>query len=331
MPQFRQNFITREWVIVAPERAKRPDQFKKDTGRKILPEHDEKCPFCTGNEHQTPEAVLEIVEKGKWTHRVVPNKFAAVNPDLSTKREYVGKYLSAPGFGIAEVVIESPLHNQTLATMPTGSIKTLLDIYKQRYTELAKNPSVDLITIFRNHGEKAGTSLEHPHSQIIATSIIAPQIRYPQARSLDYHDSNGDCPYCVMIREEIEQKERIVMGNKHFVVFCNFASRSPFEMHIMPKKHYARFDRINEEETIDLAEVLSKALKKLYYGLNNPDYNFVIFSAPVADGETHYDHWRLVIVPKLTTPAGFEIGSGIQINIMPPEQAAKFLAEVKVD
>jgi UDPglucose--hexose-1-phosphate uridylyltransferase len=332
MPQFRQNFITKEWVIIAPERSKRPDQFAKTVEkRKERPAHDPKCPFCPGNENQTPPAVFTQKTGDSWSSRVVPNKFAAVNPELSPKRTNVGKFLTADGFGRAEVVIESPRHDATLATMSTGEVRDVLECYKNRYMDLAKDQKVDMITIFRNHGAKAGTSLEHPHSQIIATPIVPPHVRQLMQQAILYHDSYGQCPHCVMLEEELKQKERIIFEGKHFVVFSLFASHTPFETRIIPKRHYSRFDSITEEEMGELAEILRVTLKKIHVGLNDPDYNFVITSSPISDGEVHYDHCRLVIVPRLTTPAGFEIGSGIFINVMLPEECAKFLRETMVD
>lgn len=332
MPQFRQNFITKEWVIIAPERSKRPDQFAKGTEkRKERPRHDPKCPFCPGNENQTPPSVFTQKTADGWRTRVVPNKFAAVNPELSPLRKNVGKFLTADGFGRAEVVIESPRHDASLATMSSAEVRDVLECYKNRYADLSKDEKVDMITIFRNHGAKAGTSLEHPHSQIIATPIVPPHVRQMIQHAILFHDTYGQCPHCVMLEEELKQKERIVFEGKHHVVYCLFASRTPFETHIIPKRHYSKFDNITKEELDELANVLRITLKKIYVGLGDPDYNFVITTSPVSDGEVHYEHCRLVIVPRLTTPAGFEIGSGIFINIMLPEEAAKFLREVKAD
>lgn len=331
MPQFRQNFITKEWVIVAPERAKRPDQFAKKEEKKERPAFDANCPFCPGNESQTPPPIYTLNKGNSWNIRVVPNKFAAVNADLSPDRKRVGRFLSAAGFGKAEVIIETPHHDLTLATMSASDIRDILETYKKRYNALSTDENVDMITIFRNHGAAAGTSLAHPHSQIIASPIIQPAVRNLMQQALLYHDSYGQCPYCVMLEEELRQGERIIHNGKHFAVFCLYASRTPFETRIIPKRHYSRFDRISNEEMDELAEILRTTLKRLYVGLNDPDYNFVISSSPISDGDLHYDHWRIMIIPRLTTPAGFELGSGIFINIMPPEDCARFLREIKVD
>lgn len=327
MPEFRQNLLTKDWVIVAPERAKRPDQFKKAKAKKELPEREPTCPFCAGNEDKTPPAVLELKENGSWQTRVVPNKFAAVNPLTKPVRKQVGRFMSADGFGIAEVVVESPKHNLTLGQMNVADVRRVLGAYKQRYTEISKNPDVDLITIFRNNGAAAGTSLEHPHSQIIATPIITQRLRSTYFNAINHHDTYGTCLYCAMLEDELKFKERIVMQTPHFVALCPFASPLPFETLIISTRHMSHFSQINDSELDDMAKVLRTILNKFYNGLDNPDYNFVIESTANSEKHTLYGHWRLNLVPRLTTPAGFEIGSGIFINTMPPEQAAKYIRD----
>lgn len=332
MPQFRQNFITKEWVIVAPERGKRPDQFATKTSEHIdLPAHDPKCPFCPGNESQTPTPSMVMGDGNRWRLRVVPNKFAAVNPELSPERRNDGLFLSAAGFGVAEVIIEHPAHNAHLALMTEDEVKSVVEAYQQRYAALAANPNIDLITIFRNHGRNAGTSLIHPHSQVIATPVVPPHVRHLMQQAIIYHDTNGTCPYCDMIKEELSQDVRIVVDTPHYVAFCPWASRVPFEVRIMPKRHYSRLNAMSAEETADLAKVLRTVLRKVYRGLSDPDHNLILSTSPTSDGEVHYDHWRLTVSPRITTAAGFEMGSGIFINIMPPEDAARFLRDTKAD
>ena len=330
MPQYRQDFITKEWVIISPERAKRPDQFTRKDEKKVLAEHDEKCPFCLGNENQTPEPVLVAGDKKDWKIRVVPNKFAAVNPTVNPERQNEGKFLMIDGFGMAEVVIETPRHNTNIALLSENEVLGVLSAYKERFAKLSSDDRIDVVTIFRNHGLAAGTSLEHPHSQIIATPIVTPYVRQLMQQSLIYHDTYGGCPYCVMLEEEMSQDRRVILESKHFVAFCPYASRVPFEIRIIPKRHYSRYDGITNEELMDLAYNVRTVLRKLYFGLKDPDYNFIIRTSPTSDGELHYDHWRFLITPRITTPAGFEIGSGIYINSMPPENAAEFLRGISV-
>ena len=332
MPEFRQNKATKEWVIISPERAKRPSDFLQDKEKKEpAPSFMKTCPFCVGNEEMTPKDVYRYPQKGPWQVRVTPNKFAALQPNLTATRTHVGSFLAAKGFGIAEVLIESPQHNQTIATMPRNEVSAVLSAYRDRHREISKNKNINLITIFRNHGIKAGTSLEHPHSQLIATPIVPPHVRYPIERAIIHYDQYGSCVYCEMVEEERSQKEREIIDSDNFYSFCPFAARTPFESRIYPKRHTASFDQISDDEIEELALVLKNTLLKIRNCLGNPDYNYVIRSAPVGDDHARYMHWYIVIIPKVTTPAGFEIGSGIYINSMAPEDSARFLRETETE
>jgi len=328
MPEFRQNLATREWVILSPGRAGRPNDFiKAKEKRPQVPEHDSECPFCPGNEERSEKPVYTYSNGDTWQVRVVPNKFAALKPDLATTRSQVGRFLGAKGFGIAEVVIEHPRHDLSIATMEKEDVAQVLSAYRNRYIDIRGNDKINLVTIFRNHGARAGTSLAHPHSQIIATPIVPPHVRYPMEQAVMYYDRFGRCVYCDMLEEEIEQKERIIMETENFVTFCPYASRSPFETRIYPKKHKASYMLIDNNEIDELADVLRTVLGKLRVCLDDPDYNYIIRSSPVGDENTRHLHWYMVLIPKISTPAGFEIGSGIYINSMPPEDAARYLRE----
>jgi len=328
MPEFRQNLASKEWVILAPERRRRPsDNAKNVEIKEPLPSHRDDCPFCPGNENLTDSPVYTLPDNSHWQVRVVPNKFAALQSNLSTVRSYVGRFLTAEGFGIAEVIIESPRHNTHPALMSTGEVAHILRAYRQRQTELSKNDKINIVTIFRNHGRKAGTSLDHPHSQIIATPIVPPHERYPMEQAVLHYDKNGTCVYCDLLAEELMQKDRIIIESPGFAAFCPFAARSPFECRIYPKRHMASFVNIQDDEIVDLADVLRTLLAKLHIHLDNPDYNYIIRSAPVGDENTHHLHWYMVIIPKISTPAGFEIGSGIYINTVAPEISAQLLRD----
>ncbi len=331
MPEFRQNPISKEWVVIARERAKRPEDFTKDSsGKEEVPSHRDDCPFCPGNEDKTPPPLYTIDGDNGWRLRVVPNKFAALQPGLSPKREQVGKFLRAGGFGMAEVVIETPQHNLTIATMDHETVRDILQSYKVRYTELSQNDRVNLITIFRNKGKKAGTSLEHPHSQIIATPIVPPHVRDQMTKCQVAYDTYGACVFCYMLKGELSQRIRVVIESDRFVSFCPFASCSPFEVRILPKRHTSSFGGITPDEIEDLADSLRFTLKKIYIGLENPDYNYIIRSSRVEAPQAKYYHWYMVIIPKLTIPAGFEIGTGIYINTTLPEKCAEYLRKIDV-
>jgi UDPglucose--hexose-1-phosphate uridylyltransferase len=344
MPELRQNPISKDWVIIAPERRKRPDQFRHHAVKEKIPiqdrEEKDKCPFCPGNEEVCGEAILEYdAELGEnaqsqWSLRVVPNKFPALVEGNETSRITEGSdnfFIKMNGVGYHEVVIEHPEHFQTIATMPCESVERIISSYIQRYRALIQKPTVELLTIFRNNGPGAGTSLRHPHSQIIASPIIPIHIRHIVEEAVRYFDTMGRCIYCTMIEQEKISGKRLISETEYFIAFAPFFSRSPFETWILPKKHRASFGKISHNEKKDLARVLIDILQRLYHGLDNPDYNYMIHSAPYQDDPADYYHWHLQILPKLYKIAGFELGSGIYLNSASPEENAKYLKEITTE
>jgi UDPglucose--hexose-1-phosphate uridylyltransferase len=326
MSEFRQNFATKEWVIISPGRSQRP----RDIGEKkhdsiIHPEFNPDCPFCPGNEGQTGEELLRYGDGNAWTLRAVRNKFSALDHTRSVQRRQHGLFMKSDSYGDAEVVVESPLHNVSPASMPREQLRLLLWAYRERSAAIAKMRNISIVMIFRNSGPGAGTSLAHPHSQIIASPIIPPHIRDPFQKAALHYDSYGRCVYCEMVEEERRQGERIVAENDHFVSFCPFASRTPFEMRIYPLRHDASYVWVTDEAIDAFTEILQDTLKRMASVLDSPSYNFIIRSAPIGDEDVRYLHWYFVLIPKISTPAGFEIGSGIYINPTSPEDCAALL------
>ncbi|MFA6431093.1 MAG: galactose-1-phosphate uridylyltransferase [Candidatus Margulisiibacteriota bacterium] len=340
MPELRQNPATRDWVVIATERAKRPEQFTtgKSISQEALIENEETCPFCLGNESKTPPEILSYRPAGTepntpgWWLRIIPNMYPALVIDGKAQRRKIEDYfLSMNGIGNHEVLIESPNHSQTIATMEQRQVEEIFLAYRERYISLAKDPNFEMITIFRNHGINAGTSIRHPHSQIIAAPIVPQNIRQVVEEAMRYFDDKGTCVYCDMIASEVKLKERVVSQSENFVVIQPFASRSPFETWVLPKEHGSTYDEISPEACKELAFVMRTTLAKLYKGLNNPDYNYVIVSSPCHERKLEYYHWYIKIVPRISHAAGFELGSGIYINTVVPEEAAKFLSDIKVE
>ncbi len=333
MPQLRQDPTTKEWVIIATERAKRPHSFKKSGPKSERPFYKEDCPFCPGNEHLTPPETLAYRSGGPpnskgWWVRVVPNKFPALSLEGSLERkEEKGFFRMMDGVGVHEVIIGSPIHNQLFPLMEDKEVGEVLLAYRERYLALRKDPRIKLIIIFKNHGEAAGTSLEHTHSQIVGTAVVPSNIRKKLEEAARYYDDHGRCVYCDSIQEELNFGKRTVMDTERFIVLQPFASKFPFETWIIPKEHQASFGLISMEDSKTFARILKETLFKLYIKLNDPDYNFVIHTAPIKDEEEDYYHWHLQITPRLTTTAGFEMGSGIYINVAYPEETATFLRE----
>jgi UDPglucose--hexose-1-phosphate uridylyltransferase len=331
MPELRQNFFTKEWVIIATERAKRPEDLVTHRPIKIVAPFVETCPFCLGNESKTPPEVLRTPASGDWQVRVVPNRFAALNREVEPTRTIHRSRKIINGFGVHDVIIETPDHSKFMALMTDNQVADILRVYKTRYDTLSHDHRIAHLTIFKNHGRDAGTSLEHPHSQLIATPVISHQVRGRFQHALTHYDEYGECMFCQMIEEEVQEQTRVVMSTEHFVALELFASATPFCTHIYPRRHMASFGDISAAEIQNLGRILREMLAKFYYGLEDPDFNFTIRSAPAECVGVKYFHWYLSIIPRLTRVAGFELGSGMFINTVLPEAAAEFLRNVKAE
>lgn len=330
MPLLRQDPATRDWVIIATERARRPHDFRREPAL-AAPAYDPGCPFCAGNEANTPPEEFAIRDRrGQWRVRVCENKFFALSPHERWALPDEGFFREAPGYGKHEVIVEGPRHDRPLALLPRAHVRDVLRAYRARYLDLREDERLQLILIFANHGVTAGTSLEHPHSQVIATPVTPAAVRLRHTIATQYYDDTGQCLYCSVRNAEMKDGRRVVEENDRFVAFHPFASRRPFETWILPKRHGACFGRASDAQLEDLAEILRTTLKKLYVGLGNPDYNYVIQTAPIQDEDKDYYLWHLQILPRLTTQAGFELGSGMFINTALPEETAAFMRDLRV-
>jgi len=338
MPELRRDPITKSWSIIATERAKRPESsLTKNfiSGDEIT--YDPACFFCEGNEHATPSEVLAYRDKDNfhdtpgWNIRVVPNKFAALNlnEDFHVNQENPIK-VNGYARGVAEVLIESPHHTRNLALQSIDHISCVLMAYKDRYLSLAHETTIKYISIFRNNGQQAGASLVHPHSQIIATPIIPVNISNELNGANDYYESTGRCVYCDIVKTELKDRSRIIFENKNFIAFAPYASRTPFETWIMPKFHNSKYQDLDNIQLHELAEIWKAALYKIYAGLENPPYNYFIHTSPIQKKVDNYYHWHMELVPKLTIAAGFELGTGMYINIAIPEDCADYLRNIEV-
>ncbi len=331
MPELRKDPIIGRWVIIATERAKRPSAY----GTKIEPRKEGFCPFCTGNESHTPPEVMSYRPAGTtrdtpgWWLRVVPNKFPALQIKGQPKRMGVGMFDKMNGIGAHEVIIETPEHNLYIADMTDKQVEEIIWAYRDRSIELHKDKRFRYILIFKNHGREAGASLDHPHSQIIALPIVPKRVQEEVAGAAKYYDYKERCVFCDIINQELNDNLRIVAENDTFLAFLPFASRFPFETWIIPKEHDVFFSDIQKNGVTDLARILRLTLRKIKYTLNDPPYNFLIHTTPFENGSVPYYHWHIEIMPKLTSVAGFEWGTGFYINPTPPEAACHYLAEVE--
>jgi UDPglucose--hexose-1-phosphate uridylyltransferase len=333
MPELRKDPIVGRWVIIAPNRAKRPEDFMHKF--EIPASHF--CPFCEGNEDATPPEILAYREPGSetnasgWRTRVVPNKFPALQVEGELSKHGDGIYDLMSGVGAHEVIIECPHHETNMSRLSVDNLREVLWIYRDRLVDLKKDPRLVHGLIFKNKGAAAGASLEHTHSQLIVTSVVPISIWEEMTGSLEFFNYRGRCIFCDMIQQELATGSRIVLDTPKFAVFCPFAARFPFEIWVLPKQHASQFENIPRQEIEELGMVLKTILSKLEIALDDPPYNYVIHTAPFDSNELPHYHWHLEIFPRITRVAGFEWGSGFYINPVPPEEAAGFLREVEVD
>lgn len=331
MPEIRLNRISGDWVIIATERAKRPEDFAHRKEKKQLPSYLPTCPFCPGNEDKTPpESFRRASKDGGWAVRAVPNKFSALASAGDVLRQGAGLKRRLTGVGLHEVIIETPEHGRAPALLPIAQVEHILLAYRHRFLAFYADSRIEHVIVFKNHGPSAGTSLEHPHSQIVGTPVVPGRIRYRVEEALRNYDDFGECLYCWCLKGELEDGIRVVKENTSFVAFVPYAALTPFHLWIFPKKHNACFGNVTDAELSDLASILKEILLRIYVGLDDPDLNYVTRSLSPNDGSLKYFHWYLSIVPRLTTAAGFELGTGMFINTALPEQSAQFLREVKV-
>jgi UDPglucose--hexose-1-phosphate uridylyltransferase len=341
MSELRHDPIHKQWVVIAIERSRRPHDFKPATpaahaGR-------EGCPFCPGREDKTPPEIFAVRNHGTtpntpgWQVRVFANKFPALAIEGSADRRPYGPYDVMNGIGAHEVIVETPDHDKHFADLSVDQITRILRAYHERLIDLQRDARFKYILVFKNHGEMAGATLAHPHSQVIATPVTPKIVHTELNSSLTHFRVKERCLFCDIIREELREGTRIVQADDHFVTLSPFAARFPFEQWILPRNHQFSFEMLNETQLERLARVLKEVLMRLKIGLSDPPYNFVLHSAPNTRGPRRSQfwdsiendfHWHIELIPRLTKVAGFEWGTGYYINSTPPEDAARYLRDV---
>jgi UDPglucose--hexose-1-phosphate uridylyltransferase len=333
MSELRKDPVLGRWIIIAEERAKRPSDFRSDTTEV----KGGVCPFCEGSEHMTPPEILAFRSRDSqpnhrgWWVRVVPNKFPALAIEGGLGKRGVGIYDKMRGIGAHEVIIETNEHHLSLTEIEDAGIKDVVWAYRDRLVDLRRDNRFVYGLVFKNVGIAAGASLEHTHSQLIATPTIPSTPQREMNGCSEFFKFRGRCLYCDMITQEIEQGERLVMETSEFVAFTPFASRFPFETWILPKEHNSHFEDVDNGEVEGLSFILKAVLTRLEDVLDKPPYNYMIHTSPFDLGFLDYYHWHIEIIPRLTKVAGFEWGSGFYINPVSPEVAAKHLRGEKFE
>ena len=342
MSELRKDPIADRWVIIAAERGRRPSDFPSAQSQRTGA-GGASCPFCEGNEGKTPPEIWAIRPDGSqpntsgWDVRVVPNKFPALGIEGSTDRRGLGMFDLMSGVGAHEVIIETPSHDWAIGDDGAQTLEPVLRAYQARLTDLYRDTRFRYCVLFRNYGQRAGASLDHPHSQIIAVPIVPLRLKDTLAAAQQHYARKERCLFCDVINQELTLGDRVVLDREHFVALCPFASRFPFELAIFPKRHEHDLRQLDDVRRRALAEILSDCLHYLRSALGDPAYNYVVNTAPNPVprpgrpgywGTLEYDfHWHIEIMPRMTRMAGFEWGTGFYINPVSPENATAFLHE----
>ncbi|MEM1585890.1 MAG: DUF4921 family protein [Candidatus Bathyarchaeia archaeon] len=335
--ELRKDYIIDRWVVIASHRRKRPSDF--------IEKHPEEgrystCPFCPGNEHLTPPASLVYLVEGdgkvrkdrdmngerhkNWIIRCFPNlypAFSPVEPKIMPNIQGGYRYIHLGALGYHEVLVESPNHDEHPGVARIGQLIHVINALKDRTAFLTTKDFIRYVSIFRNHGASAGASLSHAHMQIIAMPMVPRIVSEEFVASKKYYKDNDRCIFCDIISEE-QKSERLIYEDGAFIIFAPWASISPFEFWIFPKRHQSSILDLKDNEVKGFAEVLRLSLGGLRSLLNDPPYNFGFHMMP-----KEYYHWHVEVYPALSIWAGFEKSTGIYINVVPPEEAAKYLRE----
>ena len=330
--ELRKDPIVGRWVIIAPDRLSRP-QTLRDVD---IASADTFDPFLAGNEDATTPEILAYRDHGGpngpgWRVRVIPNKFPAVRVEGDLEKRGEGIYDKMNAVGAHEVIVECPHRETNMSRLTVENIREILWVYRDRLVDLKRDPRLVHGLIFKNKGAAAGASLDHCHSQLIVTPIIPITIQEELDGAREFYDYRGRCIFEDMIQQELANETRIVLETEHFVVFCPYASRFPFETWILPRQHSSHYENITKPMIEDLGSVMKTVLRKLELGLDDPPYNFVLHSAPFATQDLPHYLWHIEIFPRLSRVAGFEWGSGFYINPVAPEEAARFLRDTEIE
>jgi UDPglucose--hexose-1-phosphate uridylyltransferase len=326
MAHLRKDPLSDRWVIFARGREQRPNEFERLERRRP----DVRCPFCGGQERETPPELASYGRTGEagaengedWLVRVVPNKYPALLAHGQTDPEPRGLYVGCDAVGAHEVIIETPRHVASLSELIPVEVQTLMRAYCDRLRALQRLPGMRYALAFKNVGPEAGASLEHTHSQIVATTMVPSEVARELAASQRLFREERRCFFCRVIEDELAHRLRLAAESPRFVAVCPYASRMPYELWILPRAHDSHFERQDVEALDELAGFLQRVITRLESLHIHLAYNYFIHTAPFDTSPLRHYHWHIEVFPRLTTTAGFEWGAGYYINPVPPEQAA---------
>jgi UDPglucose--hexose-1-phosphate uridylyltransferase len=344
--------VPAESVLVATARGMRPKQAEAPAPRDTR-SHVDTCPFCRGNEHMTPPAIAAYPSEEDWEVRIVENLYPVLGDDRQNPNFSFGLQQTIDGYGRHEVIIDHNNHGISLHEMSPEHLALLFGAYRDRMEQLyAADERLRYVLVFKNFGPAAGGSIPHTHSQVIATPVVPENVQNKVEQSRRFFEKNHSCIFCSLIDEaltfeatiydresgEVRRKldvgQYVVERGEHFIAIKPFASRYEWEVHILPLHHQADYLQINDEELADLGRVLQRAMARLEAVLGGVQYNYFLHTIPreeLSQGGGSSFHWHMEICPRTSIPTGFELGSGLFVNTISPEDAAAQLRAANID
>lgn len=325
MSELRQDLVSGDWIIVAPERARRPADFMRwRAPRKRTPKAT--CPFEDLKKSGNWPPILAYPSQGKWQIVVIPNKYPALvhTPECAVPLAR-GPYSVTTGSGHHDLVVTRD-HDKNIAALGEHLAFEVFRMLQKRYRMLAKDRCLLYTSTFFNWGESSGASLYHPHYQVLTLPIIPPDIQHSLNGSLRYYKERKKCVHCVMLRSELSERPRIIEENRETVALAPYVSRQPFEVRIFPRRHLPCFEKTPARDLRAVVATLQSVLRRVKKHLGDPDFNFFIHTAPLKYQKRYrYYHWHIEVIPKLTILGGFELSTGVDINVIDPDTAAAIL------
>ncbi|MBI4823332.1 MAG: HIT domain-containing protein [Nitrospirae bacterium] len=337
MRELRKDPLLGRWVVIMNYSLK-PEAYVRAITRRA--EEKTSCIFCSGRETETPTEITAIRADGSqpntpnWSVRVIPNPKPILHIEGDLERKGIGMYDKMNSIGANEIIIETPEHMTPAEDLGVEQTKRVLALYKRRISDLEKDPRIRYVFICKNSGRGAGAMFSHPHSEVVATPIIPKLIKEELDSAKSYYSYKERCIFCDIMAEELRMAERIISESRHFVAFCPYAPKSPFEFWIMPKRHRCAFQDITDEEMEDLGSLMTTLLRKMRLVLNEPAFHYVLHTAPNRiPRRDHWHtlgddfHWHIEVTPRLVRASGFELGSDFYVLTTSPEDAAKYIKE----
>jgi UDPglucose--hexose-1-phosphate uridylyltransferase len=327
MSEFRQDPVSGDWIVMAPERSLRPSNFSKKKEARVKAPRST-CPFEATQLETSPvwPPIISFPKLSNWRIVIVPNRFPALNHSGGLSKSLnIGPYHFQTGVGHHDLVVTRD-HDKNFALLSRSRAIEVMTILGKRYRELSQDPGIVYTSSFFNWGPKAGASIYHPHYQILSLPIIPPDIQHSLNGSERYYKKHKKCVHCEMVKYEKRVRKRVIMESREAIVLAPFVSRVSYELRLFPKHHLPYFEQTSSKIISETSDLLRKTLRLLRDRLNDPDLNFFIHTAPLKDQNCyHHYHWHIEIVPKITVWAGFELSTGVDINTIDPDYVASFL------